>query len=441
MVTHVKSKLTMGSRAHRVATLLVIIILLSSNAHVAAHEDYDPVDLSLIIYSDGYVSIDYTVDVDPTKVQVNVTLFGNIYLDMLIEDQDGGGLDYSNIENGVTIDTIGSISALVSYFTTDLTSKTGQIWSLSIDTPISSTIILPEDATLTYSSVLPSEIGSLNGNPYIVMPSGDVNIEYTIGPVGTREHAQALITDAENTIDEVKTAGILVPEAEALLAQAQASFDEERYIEAEQLASQAKDMALDTQEVANLAQGSISDAESAISNAVNAGRTEGIDTAQDLLQQAQSEYTDGNYSTAGNLAEQAETAADNATEPEHPDGGVPMVWLLGGLVLVVAAVGGYFILGRRQEEPTKVVEKVSFDLDRLLNDYTHLRMDDKEVLRYLADNGGESFAAEIRDRFEIPRTSLWRMIRRLEGEGVITVDNIGGQSLVKINREYRVEGG
>ena len=88
-----------------------------------------------------------------------------------------------------------------------------------------------------------------------------------------------------------------------------------------------------------------------------------------------------------------------------------------------------------------MVEKASFDLERLFKDYTHLRMDDKEVIRYLADNGGESFAAEIRDRFEIPRTSLWRMIRRLEGEEVITVDNIGGQSLVKINSEYKVGGG
>ena len=434
MVTHVKICLTMDSREPRVITLIVVILLLSATVH-------EPADLSLIVYLDGYVSVDYTVDVDPTKVQVNVTLFGSIYLDMLIEDQDGGGLDYSNIENGITIDTIGSISALVSYFTTDLTSKTSQIWSLNIDTPILSTIILPEDATLTYSNMLPSEIGSLNGNPYIVMPAGEISIDYTIGPVGTREHAQALITDAENTINEIKTSGILIPEAEALLAQAKASFDEAKYIEAEQRASQAKLKALDTQDEAISAQSTISQAESAVSNAVSAGRTEGLETAQNLLEQAQTEYTNGNYSTADSLAEQAETAADNAMKPEQPDGGIPVIWLLGGLVLVAAAVGGYFLSGKKSEEPSKMVEKASFDLERLFKDYTHLRMDDKEVIRYLADNGGESFAAEIRDRFEIPRTSLWRMIRRLEGEEVITVDNIGGQSLVKINSEYKVGGG
>ena len=54
----------------------------------------------------------------------------------------------------------------------------------------------------------------------------------------------------------------------------------------------------------------------------------------------------------------------------------------------------------------------------------------------MADNGGESFAAEIRERFKVPRTSLWRMIRRLEREEVAEVQNIGGQSLVRISSRY-----
>jgi uncharacterized membrane protein len=58
----------------------------------------------------------------------------------------------------------------------------------------------------------------------------------------------------------------------------------------------------------------------------------------------------------------------------------------------------------------------------------------------LSDNGGEAFAAEIRDRFNVPRTSLWRMIRRLEREEVVEVQNIGGQSLVRISPRYAIGG-
>ena len=43
----------------------------------------------------------------------------------------------------------------------------------------------------------------------------------------------------------------------------------------------------------------------------------------------------------------------------------------------------------------------------------------------------------IRDRFEIPRTSAWRMIRRLMGMGVVEERKIGGQSLIYIVKKYR----
>jgi uncharacterized membrane protein len=127
--------------------------------------------------------------------------------------------------------------------------------------------------------------------------------------------------------------------------------------------------------------------------------------------------------------------------PIQHEEGFPVFWLVGGALVVVGVAGVVFLLRGKPEKPSKAVEKVSYDLDRLFSEVSHLRMDDKEVVRYLADNGGESFAAEIRERFEIPRTSLWRMIRRLEGEGVIIVESIGGQSLVRINTEYRARGG
>jgi uncharacterized membrane protein len=81
-----------------------------------------------------------------------------------------------------------------------------------------------------------------------------------------------------------------------------------------------------------------------------------------------------------------------------------------------------------------------FHLDRLFEEHPQLRIDDKEVLRFIAESGGEIFAAELRERFKVPRTSLWRMIRRLEREEVVEVSSVGGQSLVKIGENYR-EGG
>ena len=435
------SKLTMDTSViRRIILAFIILIVMEGIPATYAQEDYTPSELSFIVYSDGYIGVDYTIDVDPTLVQVNVTLFGDLYLDMLIEDQDGTGLDYTSITEGITIDTIGSITAYISYFTTDLTSKDGQIWSLNVSTPISLTILFPENTAIMNYNIQPNYLGSLNGNPYVIMPSGVINIEYTIGPVGTREHAQTLINDAENTIDTIKAEGILVPLAESKLQQAKDYFDDEKYIEAEQYASQAKTTAQETQTTANNAQNTITQAESAISSATNAGRTVGLDTAQILLDDAEASYELGNYSEAQDFADQAISSASNSTKPEESDGGIPYTWIFGGLGLAVLAVGGYLYTRQKQDTPVQSEMKKVYDLDKLMSDFPHLRVDDKEVLRYIASKGGEAFAAEIRDRFEIPRTSLWRMIRRLEGEEVIEVDNIGGQSLVRLSSKYVSEG-
>ena len=77
------------------------------------------------------------------------------------------------------------------------------------------------------------------------------------------------------------------------------------------------------------------------------------------------------------------------------------------------------------------------DLEDIFDTHPYLRLDDKEVLSFLFESGGEAFASEIRERFNIPRTSAWRMIRRLQREGLVEVKEIGGQSLVKITERYR----
>lgn len=105
---------------------------------------------------------------------------------------------------------------------------------------------------------------------------------------------------------------------------------------------------------------------------------------------------------------------------------------------MIAALAAFYLRGRMK--PEDVVSRAKIDLDALFEAHQHLRLDDKEVIRYLAELGGEAFAAEIRDRFGVPRTSLWRMIRRLEGEDVVVVQNVGGQSLVRISDKYRVGG-
>ena len=424
-----------GMMSRKGFSTLVFTLLLAFNASpVYGQSPYTPSELSFTVYADGYAEVGYSAYVDPTRPRVNVTLFGSLYIDVLVEDQDGLLLDSSPSEEGLSIDTLGSISVLVSYFTQDLTSKSGQIWAFAVNAPVDASIILPKGSTIVSLSSVPLSMSNLGENLLLTMPGGEVMVSYTIGVTGTRERAVAVINDAEATIDGIKAEGILVEEAEDLLQQAKEALASELYAEAEQLAEDAKDSALDAQGLADSAVSEIEQAEDAITVAEDAGKSVGLDEAKDLLQQAEAAYETGDYAQAEELASRARSSADGATKEE----GLPVIWI-GAAALVVALAAGAFYLTRRGGG--KGVETpVRFDLDRLFGEHPHLRIDDKEVLRFIAESGGEVFAAELRERFKVPRTSLWRMIRRLEREEVVDVSTIGGQSLVKISQTYR-EGG
>lgn len=420
---------------------LVTLILIMAGHFVEAQPSYSPMEVFFTVYADGFVAVDYTTEVDPTKARVNITLFGSLYQDLIVEDQDGLLLEYSSIEGGLTVDTLGSTMVFISYVTPDLTGKTGQTWMFSFSATVNSSILMPEDATIKELNVIPLVMGSLDGRPLLILPAGDVEVTYTFAIVGMREHALILIKDAESTINAVKTRGIVVTEAEDLLQKANEAFNSELYVEAEQFAEKAKASAMSSETAASSAEETISDAEAAVSAARGEGRIIGLDAAETLLQDALDAYETGNYSGAEAFAEQAITAAaeskveETEEEPEAETPERPYTWIAVGSAALAMTFATVFILKRRKPAVEKAGGEV--DLEGLFDTHPYLRQDDKEVLSFLFESGGEAFASEIRERFNIPRTSAWRMIRRLQREGLVEVKEIGGQNLIRIRKEHR----
>jgi len=79
-----------------------------------------------------------------------------------------------------------------------------------------------------------------------------------------------------------------------------------------------------------------------------------------------------------------------------------------------------------------IVPVIVFRRKRKFRD-VYLRSEERKVLMFLAERGGRAFESEIRKQFpEIPRTSLWRLIRRLEKNGRVTVRKVGGANLVEL---------
>ena len=62
----------------------------------------------------------------------------------------------------------------------------------------------------------------------------------------------------------------------------------------------------------------------------------------------------------------------------------------------------------------------------------NLKPEEKDILVYISEKEGAAFEGEIRNKFILPKTSLWRLIKRLERENLIEVTKIGGQNLIKL---------
>ena len=68
----------------------------------------------------------------------------------------------------------------------------------------------------------------------------------------------------------------------------------------------------------------------------------------------------------------------------------------------------------------------------------NLRQDDKEMIEFLFEKGGQAYESEIRKKFIQPRTTMWRAVKRLEREGIVEIEKKDQQNLVKIKK--RLEG-
>ena len=48
-----------------------------------------------------------------------------------------------------------------------------------------------------------------------------------------------------------------------------------------------------------------------------------------------------------------------------------------------------------------------------------MREDDKEIVKFISEKGGQVFESDLRKKFLQPRTTMWRAVKRLEREGIV----------------------
>ena len=434
-----KSALRRGSSL----VTLVLIMFLAAGVPAVFSIKIEFSDLEMRLYTDGVVDVRCEVGVDSRLARVNVSLPSSSPENLIIKDDDGFLLDYTVDGKVAYIDSLGAEFLEIFYSTASLTNKTGSYWVFSFQAPVESTLTLPAEATIISLSPTPTSISISENSAMLTMPPGSITVSYVLGVLGTKENAFYVINEARSALDEGREEGLNVDEADALLTQAEDAYTEGLYSKAEQYASQIEDSIKTVRASTQEALVILTSAEADIESASDSGRTTMLEQAIEELAEAKRSFERGDYEAVKQLAYQASIAARMSRRP--PWYQTPLIWVavVPALVTPVAII---IYLRRRGSisavNMAPVVEPVAeevigeIDLTSLFKKHNTLRLDEKEVIRYIYECGGGVFASELRERFGIPKSSAWRMIRRLESEEILETKMVGRETYVYIGSKY-----
>jgi uncharacterized membrane protein len=403
--------------------------------------------------------------------------------------------------NEVVLDKPGASNLKISYTSSDFLSKDRRQWIFALNSTISFSVKLPPDSILTDPGQNPSIVlvGDQQlltykpGNIRFVYVIGALGTEEQANIV--IKAAETTILQTGNSYP-----GIVLTNAKDLLQKAIVAHDAGRFTDAEKLADQANDAAIATGRDYDTAQKSLASAEAQI-NAMAGGGGDSIAATRRLLEQANNEFASGNYVDARSAAADAITAInDRAAEPEIPLTVIIAAAAAGavgvGTVLFLKMrkrqrtvsqlqegqmprphdnnngdAAGMFKSGtstippaakvdaeedQYPQELQEALEKspihqvpsttaaspidssvLSHIVDRILEENPHLRAEDQQVLKFLVEKEGAAFESEVRSKFQLPRTTIWRLVKRLEREELIEIRKAGGQNLIKLRFEER----
>jgi len=295
-----------GTRAILGALLLLVASQLSPLA--LANNPVTSEALTLTVYLDGFVLVNHELTANQTFPSINTTLLSETHDELLIIDEQNLPLDYALTDNEAVIHSLGASQIKISYFTPDLTSKTGKYWTLNADVSTNTTVTLPEDASIISLNNVPELIETSNGQVSLVMPSGTIEISYI----------------AEHNLNQ---------------------------------------------------------------------QTQGIEIWQLIA--------------------------------------------IASFPTITTIAFAIWFLKRKKPQPPKPKEPVDeVDVDKLFEREKQLRPEEVQVIRFLAEKHGTAFEAELYEKLNLPRTTTWRLLKRLEKMGVVDIRKSRRQNIVSIRKKY-----
>ena len=426
------------------------------------------------ILSNGDSIVQYDLRLKTNTSEITLPLIGGNINDILVRNYLSKYLIYTfdSLTNEIKINSQNESQIRITYQTPDLVNKQEREWSFLIDSAFPFTVKLPNDAVVTnLGEQSPSLIRKLGGQNLLSFDKGRISIDYVIGYAGTREQATISINSAELDLAKAENEhlGINLGTVKDVLLNAKTALNQSNFIDAERLATNASDLSSTITE-------SFEDSKEMITNAtrkMEEFQNMNVDTSQasEFVSKSNAEFSQGNYPKA---IEYATLALNSLDLPRQEQSFLsPSSAYLA--IIPIAAIVGFLMLrkyrrksnSQRQlpinkndsyitdnqnsnHKENNLIEQQSPNEEQTNNELTseksdlqdsisnvirqkgNLKPEEKDILVFISEKEGAAFEGEIRNKFILPKTSLWRLIKRLERENLIEVTKIGGQNLIKL---------
>lgn len=460
---------------------LVLVVMASEQINTYTFQQtkadkYSISSLFIALLSDGTALIEQDVVVNPLLPNTAVVLYGKTVNGLNVMDYKGKSIEYESSQQlgQVVINSTGISNARLSYETPDLVNKQGRTWTFSFNSTTGFSLKLPTNSTIIdLGNQFPTSVTQIGEQGLLTFHPGHIQISYVIGYLGTEAQANASVESAVTAIKDARNRypGIILADAQSLLEQALISKSTKKYSDAEKFSALANDITVNSTRGYAASQNAIEAGEQQMRKAAE----NGYDTsaARALLSQAETDFSKGHYNMVKVLVDEAITSIGN-----NPSNSFPIYAIIGGIAVggtvVVIVLRKKIIPERLQVEdehdslsdplsditsnsrpsprPSSLIPKQSTPIPdepvipattmersvlsrmvtRILAEKPHLRPEDQAVLLYLAEKDGTAFESELRNKFLLPKTTIWRLARRLEREGLIEITKAGGQNLIKL---------
>lgn len=448
----------------------------------AVNASYSVNFLFIALFSDGTALIEQDIALNPSLPTTSVLLNGKNIESLTALDYKDKSIPYRfGPEPGeLIINSSGVPNARLSYETPDLVNKQGRIWTFSFNSTTDFSLKLPTNSTLVeLGNQFPSSLTRIGEEGLLTFHKGHVQISYVIGFLGTEFQSNTRIESADIGIKEAKNKypGIVLTGAQNLLQQALLARDNKKYSDAEKLSTITSNLTFSLIKEYLSSQSAIAVGKLEARNADESGKNSSA--AKALLVQAEKQFSNGNYSQVKRLVNDAITSIGNNPPPRNSNSIFPYVV---PLVIAATAAVAFLILRKNIAKKSKevgglrdmsgggIMRPESSDalgsstprspkipsapseeqrlsgsthenvltgiVTKILAEKPHLRPEDQHVLKYLAENDGAVFESELRTKFQLPKTTIWRLVKRLEREELVEIRKTGGQNLIKLQYEH-----